>query len=320
VCFTNWLLAGVVLRPVHRLLVDKEKLATLDAGKRLVIPAGEPSETRELRESLNRLLNRLSESFSIQAQFVADASHELRTPLTSIQGYTKLLLRRWPKIDGQLLLEALQTISTESGRLIRLVSDLLQLARSDAGQQVISQQELLDLRAVISDVQDTVMVIAPDLLQIHFTVPNVPIWIYGDNDALKQVLLNLVNNAIKATPPDGKVAVTLAPEDSHAVISVADTGFGISPDDQVRVFDRFYRIERSRSKSRLYGAGTGLGLTIALAIVKAHKGTIELRSEVDKGSTFTVRIPVVNKQEIEAAEQEMLDFYEDLAASKPPGN
>src|SRR5205823_9955048 len=124
----NWLLAGVVLIPVRQLLQATTKLATMDIRQRLEVDPTEPMETFELRKSFNRLLNRLEESLNIQCQFVADASHELRTPLTSIQGYTKLLQRRGSNIDMHLLSEALQTISDESGRLIRLVSDLLQLA------------------------------------------------------------------------------------------------------------------------------------------------------------------------------------------------
>jgi signal transduction histidine kinase len=313
-CLVNWFIAGTVMRPIQHLLVDKEKLATVDASNRLQIPLGEPVETRELRESLNRLLDRLSKSFSVQSQFVADASHELRTPLTSIQGYTKLLLRRWPNIDSQLLLEALQTISTESGRLIRLVADLLQLARSDSGQQVISQLEILDLCGLLCEVEDTVMVLAPEQLEVKFTVPTEPVWVYGDTDALKQVFLNLINNAIKATPPGGHITVGLTQEEGFAVARVVDTGIGISAEDQVRVFDRFFRIERSRTRSRRYGGGSGLGLTIALAIINAHRGSIELHSEVDSGSTFTVRLPVADKGKIEAEEQQMLDYYEDIAA------
>ena len=139
-----------------------------DIRQRLDVDPHEPVETLELRQSFNKLLNRLEESLNIQCQFVADASHELRTPLTSIQGYTKLLLRRGSNIDANLLAEALQTISDESGRLIRLVSDLLQLARADAGQAIINQQEPIDIRTVLSSVEDTVTVIAPEQIEVQF--------------------------------------------------------------------------------------------------------------------------------------------------------
>jgi signal transduction histidine kinase len=112
---------------------------------------------------------------------------------------------------------------------------------------------------------------------------------------LKQVLLNLTNNAIKATQAGGKVTVTLRSSNEQAIIRVIDTGIGIAPGDQQRIFDRFYRVERSRTRSRLYGGGTGLGLAIALTIIKAHRGTIELESELNKGSTFTVRLPITQK-------------------------
>jgi signal transduction histidine kinase len=293
--FTNWFLAGLILKPIYQLLQGTTELATMDIRGRLEIDPHEPVETLDLRNSFNKLLNRLEESLNIQCQFVADASHELRTPLTSIQGYTKLLLRRGSNIDANLLGEALQTISDESGRLIRLVSDLLQLARADAGQAIINKQEPVDLRAVLSGVEDTVTVIAPEQVEVQFILSQTPIQVYADGDRLKQVFLNLINNAIKATQAGGKVTVTLRSSNNQAVVRVIDTGIGIAPADQQRIFDRFYRVERSRTRSRLYGGGTGLGLAIALTIIKAHNGEIELESELNKGSTFTVRLPIVDK-------------------------
>lgn len=291
----NWILAGVILIPIRQLLQGTTELVSMDIRKRLDVDPHEPIETLELRQSFNKLLNRLEESLNIQCQFVADASHELRTPLTSIQGYTKLLLRRGANIDANLLAEALQTISDESGRLIRLVSDLLQLARADAGQAIINQQEPIDIRTVLGSVEDTVTVIAPEQIEVQFILSQNPIYVLADSDRLKQVFLNLINNAIKATQGGGKVTVTLRVSNNHAVVRVIDTGIGIAPADQQRIFDRFYRVERSRTRSRVYGGGTGLGLAIALTIIKAHKGGIELESELNKGSTFTIRLPMVEK-------------------------
>lgn len=293
----NWFLSGVVLIPVRQLLQATTKLATTDIRQRLDVDPNEPSETFELRKAFNKLLNRLEESLNIQCQFVADASHELRTPLTSIQGYTKLLQRRRDSIDTQLLSEALQTISDESGRLIRLVSDLLQLARADAGQAVLSQQEVIDLRDVLSSVEDTVTVIAPEQIEVKFILPQKPVYVLADGDRLKQVFLNLINNAIKATQSGGKVTLTARSNEQEAIVRVIDTGIGIAPADQQRIFDRFYRIERSRTRSRLYGGGAGLGLAIALTILRAHGGNISLESELNKGSTFTVRLPLADKEQ-----------------------
>ncbi len=206
------------------------------------------------------------------------------------------MLRRGQSIDGHLLAEALQTISDESGRLIRLVSDLLQLARADAGQAIINQQDVIDARDVLASVEDTVTVIAPEQIEIQFIMPSQPIFVLADSDRLKQVFLNLTNNAIKATQAGGKVTVTLRMSNQQAIIRVIDTGIGIAPADQQRIFDRFYRVERSRVKSRIYGGGTGLGLAIALTIIKAHGGSIDLESELNKGSTFTVRLPVADEK------------------------
>jgi two-component system, OmpR family, sensor histidine kinase ArlS len=293
----NWFLSELILRPITHLLAATTKLVTMDIRQRLEVDTHEPAETLELRRAFNKLLNRLEESLNIQCQFVADASHELRTPLTSIQGYTKLLLRRGSNIDGNLLAEALQTISDESGRLIRLVSDLLQLARADAGQAIINQQEVVDLRDALMTVEDTVTVIAPEQIEVQFINSPTAVYVFADSDRLKQVFLNLTNNAIKATQAGGKVTVTLRSTNNQAIIRVIDTGIGIAPADQQRIFDRFYRVERSRTRSRLYGGGTGLGLAIALTIIKAHGGTIELESELNKGSTFTVRLPTTDKDD-----------------------
>lgn len=292
----NWFLTGALLGPLRNLIGSTNRLAAMDIRQRLEVDASEQQEMLELRRAFNKLLNRLEESLNIQCQFVADASHELRTPLTSIQGYTKLLQRRRGEIDQQLLSEALQTISDESGRLIRLVSDLLALARADAGQAIIAQQEIIDLRDVLQSVEDTVTVIAPEQVEIQFIIPQKPVWVSADADKLKQVFLNLTNNAIKATQSGGKVTVTLRSSNNQAIVRIIDTGIGIAPADQQRIFDRFYRVERSRTRSKLYGGGTGLGLAIALTIIRAHGGTIELESELNKGSTFTVRLPITEKE------------------------
>lgn len=293
----NWFLSDLIMKPISKLLQSTTQLATMDIRQRLEVDANEPADTVELRKSCNKLLDRLEESLNIQCQFVADASHELRTPLTSIQGYTKLLMRRGSNIDANLLGEALQTISDESGRLIRLVSDLLQLARADAGQAIISSVELIDMRDVVGSVEDTVVMVAPEQIEVQFIMPSTPVQVNADADRLKQVFLNLSNNAIKATQAGGKVTVTLRSSHDQAIIRVIDTGIGIAPADQQRIFDRFYRVERSRTRSRLYGGGTGLGLAIALTIIKAHGGTIDLESELNKGSTFTVRLPLAKKEE-----------------------
>lgn len=305
----NWYLSGVILGPLTDLIASTNKLANMDIRQRLDVDQSEIKEILELRKAFNRLLNRLEESLNIQCQFVGDASHELRTPLTSIQGYTKLLQRRGNNIDATLLAEALQTISDESGRLIRLVSDLLQLARADAGQPVIAQKNIIDLREVIEGVEDTVSVIAPDQIEIQFIFPQKPLWVLADSDKLKQVVLNLTNNAIKATQQGGKVTVTLRSNNDTAIIRVIDTGIGIAPADQQRIFDRFYRVERSRTRSRTYGGGTGLGLAIALTIIKAHGGSIELESELNKGSTFTVKMPLADKEEVRKAGKDVSESF-----------
>lgn len=312
----NWFIAGIILRPLHTLLAATTKLAAADSHHKLAEDKKDASEILELRKSFNRLLTRLEESLQIQCQFVGDASHELRTPLTSIQGYTKLLQRRGSNIDTQLLSEALQTISDESGRLIRLVSDLLQLARADAGQTIIAQPSVIDLREVVTSVGDTVSVIVPEQIEFKSITPPHSVPVLADTDKLKQVLLNLTNNAIKATQAGGKVTLVLRCTTNQAIIRIVDTGIGIAPADQKRIFDRFYRVERSRTRSRVYGGGTGLGLAIALTIVRAHGGTIELESELNKGSTFTVILPLANQDSPDPATDKPLSDLEPIQESQ----
>ena len=143
--------------------------------------------------------------------------------------------------------------------------------------------------------------VAPEQIEVQFIIPKTAIMVNADQDRLKQVFLNLSNNAIKATQAGGKVTVTLRSSRGQAVVRVIDTGIGIAPSDQQRIFDRFYRVERSRTRSKVYGGGTGLGLAIAMTIIKAHGGTIELESELNKGSTFTVRLPVYESKPVELA-------------------
>ncbi|MCX7669523.1 MAG: cell wall metabolism sensor histidine kinase WalK, partial [Anaerolineae bacterium] len=212
-----------------------------------------------------------------------DVSHDLRTPLTTIQGNVDLL-RRGAADDPQLRNEALRAIADETARMRRMVSDLLLLAQADAGLKL--QRQPVELDTLLLEVYRQAQVMAGDRLTVHLGAEDQAL-VLGDPDRLRQLLLNLVDNALKYTPAGGEVTLTLRRRDGWVQVIVEDTGIGISPEDLPHIFERHYRADRSRSRS----GGHGLGLAIAQWIAQAHDGRIEVTSELGKGSRFTVWLP-----------------------------
>jgi signal transduction histidine kinase len=253
-----------------------------DLGKRLPW-SGPDDELGQIVDVFNRLMDRLEQLFGVQRRLVADVSHELRTPLTAIRGNLDLIKRYG--VDN----ESLEAIASESERMARLVNDLLLLARADYGSMQIELAQI-DLDTVVTDVFKETKILAKDRnLQIHLVAIE-PIRMVGNADRLKQLLLNLIGNAIKFTPDGGKISLGLRREGSMARLTVSDTGVGIAPDDLERIFDRFYQADPARSRPSESGAG--LGLAIAKWIAEAHGGKIEVQSELGKGTTFTVLLRV----------------------------
>ncbi len=240
-------------------------------------------EVARLGRAFNAMLDRLEKIFKAQKQFIADSSHELRTPLTVIRGNIDLLKRN---PDPQNQTESLQAIERESARMQRLVQDLLLLAQADARQTINLQP--LQLDDVVLEVFKETRVLADQrhqrLKMGHFD----PVTIEGDPDRLKRAILNLVDNAIKYTPEEGEITISLIRGKQWARIVVADNGPGISEKDQPLIFDRFYRVDKARSRGASTGGGSGLGLAIVKHIVEAHGGRISLQSVVGEGTTFTL--------------------------------
>ena len=227
------------------------------------------------------MLGRLENLFRTQQRFSADVSHELRTPLTIIRGQLALLQ---PTIAAEHR-EALMAIDGEAQRMTRLVADLLLLAQSDAGATTL-KREMVELDTLLLDVyrQARLMVNGRgEALKVTLGAEDQAL-VEGDLDRLKQLLLNLVENAIKYTP-SGEVKLSMLKQSGEVGVSVSDTGMGIPPADLPHIFERFYRVDKARSREQ---GGTGLGLSIAQWIAQAHGGRIEARSEVGKGTTFTV--------------------------------
>lgn len=280
----TWGVAGQALRPVARMIGTARAIAdTRGFARRLEVPPRR-DELRLLAETFNAMLSSLEDAYRAQQRFVADASHELRAPLTAIQGNLELL-RRHPHMPASDREEALAEAEREAGRLARLVADLLALARADAGVRL--ERRPVDLDAVLLDAFRAARQLAAG--QVLDLAPFEPARVLGDEDRLKQLLLILVDNALKYTPAGGRVTLGLRRRGSSAEVVVADTGIGIPAADLPHVFDRFYRADPARSRDP---GGTGLGLSIARWIAQQHGGEIVLESAEGRGTRAVVRLPL----------------------------
>jgi two-component system OmpR family sensor kinase len=281
-------LARAALQPIKAITETAQQITdTEDLSQR--IPVTVPTdELGRLTETINDMLGRLDNLFQMQQRLVADVSHELRTPLTTIQGNLDLL-RRGAADDPAMRGEALHAIGAETERMRRLVNDLLLLAQADAGLKL--NLEPVELDTLLLDVYRQTSVMAGGVA-LRLGAEDQAM-VQGDADRLRQLLLNLVVNALKYTPAGGEVTLGMRRSDGWARVAVSDTGVGIAPDDLAHIFDRFYRADPSRARS----GGFGLGLPIAQWIAHAHGGRIEATSELGKGSTFTVWLPETSTEE-----------------------
>lgn len=241
-------------------------------------------ELSTLAASFNELLSRLDQSFESMRRFVQDASHELRTPLAVIQGEADVALSR--DRSAAEYKESLATIQEESRRLARLVDDLLNLASADAGHVQLRVEELY-LNDLLAECCRSVRPLAAARNIELECLSNHDVVVRGDEELLRRMILNLLDNAIRYTPPGGRVSASVETQGSEVRIQVADTGIGIPPDASPHVFDRFYRADKARSRQE---GGFGLGLSIVKWIAESHHGAVELASQPGHGSTFTVHL------------------------------
>lgn len=275
-------IAGQGLQPIDAISQAAQQItAAGDLSKR--IPYDGPSdELGQLTAEFNATLERLEKLFTAQRRFVADVSHELRTPLTTIQGNLDLIKR--VGMDPM----SLEAMDSEVKRMTRLVGDLLLLAQADSGRLPLIETQV-ELGSLALDVLRQAQVLADKVELKLGTVEAVHV--KGDSDRLKQLLFNLITNAIKYTPEGGRVTVSVEQRGPYALLKVQDTGIGIPKEDLDHIFDRFYRVDKARSRQM---GGTGLGLSIAQWIAEAHHGKIWAESEVGKGSTFYVQLPCID--------------------------
>ncbi|WP_199254439.1 sensor histidine kinase [Mycolicibacterium mengxianglii] len=286
------------LAPLNRVAATAAQVANLplDRGE-VTLPVRVPerdanpkTEVGQMGSALNRMLDHISAALSTRQasetrvrKFVADASHELRTPLTAIRGYSELAQRRSDEVPDEVA-HAMGRVASEAERMTHLVEDLLLLARLDSGRPL--EREPVDLSQLAVDAVSDAHIAGPDH-EWNLDLPEEPVVVTGDAARLQQVLTNLLANARTHTGPGTTVTVTLTADAHHAEVRVVDDGPGIPPELQSEVFERFARGDSSRSRK---GGSTGLGLAIVAAVVKAHNGTIDLRSR--PGCTeFSVMLP-----------------------------
>ncbi len=274
----------MMLRPLAEITSVALQITRADDLSRRIPDRGRNDEIGDLTLALNQTFQRLENLFKSQQRLLADVSHELRTPLTSIRGNLDLMQRM-----GEMDEDSIEIMQDELKRMSRLVGDLLLLARADGGSTPLRKIEM-ELDTVVLDVYRQVQPLA---LEQGVTV-NLggiePIRIFGDIDRIRQLLLILVDNGIKYTESGGSVNLRLSRVNDRGVISVSDTGPGINEEHLPHIFDRFYRVDKARSRNQ---GGSGLGLSIADWIVKAHQGEIRVDSEVGTGTTFTLSFNIL---------------------------
>jgi two-component system, OmpR family, sensor kinase len=284
------LIIRISLRPLETMGAVAKEIAAGDLSRR-VEPATPKSEIGRLGTALNGMLSQIESAFAERTasnrrlrRFVADASHELRTPLTSIRGYSEMLRRGAAESPADSDL-ARRRIEEESIRMTGLVDDMLVLARLDQGRPL--EQEPIDLQAIATDAAADARAVAPQR-DINLTSSG-HVVVNGDDTRLRQVLGNLVRNALVHTPPQTPIDISLSTEDSVARLSVADHGPGLAADDVDRIFEPFYRADPSRSRD---SGGAGLGLSIVSAVVTAHGGHVKVHETEGGGATFEVELPL----------------------------
>ena len=275
----GWWLVGRSLRPIQSIGAAAVKISAGDLSHRINVAEAE-SELGQLAAVLNSTFARLEAAFAQQKQFASDAAHELRTPVSVILTQTQTALNRERDAEGYK--QTVEACQRAAQRMRKLIESLLALARFDAGQEVLKRLRF-DFSKTVSDCAELVQPLADERgVKIFAELP--PLEITGDPERLAQVVTNLLTNAIQFNNPGGEVRVKLELQGGLAVLTVTDTGQGIAPEDLSRVFERFYRADESRTG----GGNAGLGLSICKAVVEAHGGTIEVASEANAGTTFTV--------------------------------
>jgi signal transduction histidine kinase len=281
--FSGLFLSKRLLKPIQEITNAAKKITSKSLDKR-ISTNGADDELKDLADTFNSMIERLEKDFEKQRRFVSDASHELRTPISVIHGHVNLL-NRWGKNDELQLNKSLATLKSETDNMNKLIENLLLLAKGDNNVFTTRKEKIL-LSPLLKEIVDETLMnhnqaliscICEDSLKIN-----------GDYNLLKQVLRILIDNSIKFSNPSEEITIEAKKDYSNTIVSVMDKGLGISKESIPYIFDRFYRVDESRTKAT---GGTGLGLSIAKQIIEAHGGTISAKSELGKGTNITFTIP-----------------------------
>jgi heavy metal sensor kinase len=279
------LLVKRALLPVDRIASSAERISSENLAERLPVPQT-ADELERLSLALNHMIERLEQAFQHSRRFVADASHELRTPLTVLRGELESVVQQ-PHLNAEWR-ERLGSALEEVLRLSNIVEGLFAISRLDAG-EAAAEWAQFDLAELASSTADQMALLAEDKHIRVQCAASKEVWVRGDRARLKQVVVNLLDNAIKYTPEGGSVTLTVSSQNSHACLEVADNGIGIPAAALPRVFERFFRVDKARSRE---AGGAGLGLSIAQSIVTAHHGQIQASSAPGQGSRFRMELPL----------------------------
>lgn len=283
----GFVLVKRALSPVDRITASAERISSQNLGERLPL-AQTGDELERLSVALNRMIERLDSSFSYSRRFMADASHELRTPLAVLQCELESLVQQ-PQFTTEWR-DRVGSALEEVERLSKIVEGLFAISRLDAG-EATAEWVPLDLAQLALATADQMSLLAEDKRIKVTSEATAGVWVAGDRARLKQVVVNLLDNAIKYTLEGGSVTLTVAAEAKRAVLQVADTGIGIPAKAVPRIFERFYRVDQARSREQ---GGAGLGLSIVKAICTAHHGQVSVTSNPGQGSRFSVELPLIS--------------------------
>lgn len=273
-----------LLAPIKTMTKTVQEISFNHLNHRIDV-SGSKNELKDLARTFNEMLDRIEKSVDQQNRFVSDASHELRTPISVIQGYANLLAR-WGKDDRSVLEESISALQSEAENMNHLIEELLFLARDDSGNLKVTIEEFQLCEIIREILYETEMI---DKDHKFISEKNEEFLLQADRKLLKEAIRIIIDNSIKYTPQGGTVKINCYKKNNKGVISIEDTGIGISKADLPNIFTRFYRADQSRTKEK---GGTGLGLTIAKRIIDNHEGKINVWSEINQGTIFRIELPL----------------------------
>ena len=269
-----------IFQPIREMTQTVKDVSEKNLNLRLNV-SGSKNELKELALTFNEMMNRIEDNYNRQKQFVSDASHELRTPIAVIQGYV-VMLDRWGKNDAEILKESIAAIKNEAENMNELIDKLLFIARHDNSTFLFEKEEFSLTEMLLEIVKETQIIDTTHKISSNISQE---VSLYADKNRMKQAIRILIDNAIKYTPEDGEITVSLGKESNYTAISIKDTGIGMTKEELKHIFDRFYRSDQSRTKEK---GGHGLGLAIAKIIIAGHNGKIKVKSKVGEGSEFII--------------------------------